>query len=243
VTGNQPVLAVEDLEAGYRGRPVLRGIGFRLYPQASLGILGANGAGKSTLLKVLIGLITPARGRIFLAGEDVTHLPPEARVRRGLGYVPEGRRVFPGLTVLDNLLVAAAGGQSGRRRRLDELFALFPDLTVRRCDRAWRLSGGQQQMLALARALMRRPAILLLDEPMLGLAPAMVETLGRTIATIAEAGTALVLADEDARRVADLCATGLILPDGRTVDTAEYVALCDRHAGTPQMADSRAGRP
>lgn len=234
------LLAVEGLEAGYRGRPVLRDLTFRLEPGERLGLLGANGSGKSTLLKALVGLVPAARGRIRLAGREITRLPPEARIRRGLGYVPEGRRVFPGLTVADNLLVAApGGGAQARRQRLDELLTLFPALAERRYERAWRLSGGQQQMLALGRALMRRPALLLLDEPMLGLAPALVSGLAATIRAIAATGTALMVADEDARRLAGLCPRCLVMPAGRTVDTEEYVALCDTDAGASRGPPSR----
>lgn len=165
-------------------------------------LLGGNGAGKSSLLRAAMGLAPLAAGRVILSGRDVSALPAEARARLGLAYVPEGRRLFPGLTARDNLLVACRAGAAERERRLAEVAALFPELAPHLDRRAWQLSGGQQQMVALGRAVMAAPSVLLVDEPTLGLAPILAERVSAALRDIARAGAGLLVAEQSAAAAA-----------------------------------------
>ncbi len=161
-------------------------------------LLGANGAGKSSLLGALIGLNRRARGEIRLGGDRLDGLPAHRRARLGVGYAPEGRRVFPGMTAQDNLLVASREAGAARAARADEMYALFPQLAERRHAPAWQLSGGEAQMLAIARALMARPRLLLVDEPTLGLAPGRVDIVIAALRAAADGGAAVLLAEQNA---------------------------------------------
>jgi len=172
---------------------------------AVTGLVGMNGAGKSSLLRAVIGLAT-AEGDIRLGDRDLSGLAVEARIRTGLAYVPEGRRIFPGMTVEENLLVAGPGNARLRRERRDQALDLFPHLAPRLADRAWQLSGGQQQMLAIGRALMADPAVYLLDEPTLGLAPRVTDDVAGSLKRLAGTGAAILLAEQNAEfatRVSD----------------------------------------
>jgi branched-chain amino acid transport system ATP-binding protein len=179
-------------------------------------LLGANGAGKSTLLKTVMGLL-PARGSIRFGGEPIAALNPARRARRGLGYVPEGRRLFPGMSVRDTLLVGCREGTRAAERRLDEILALFPALAPRRDTPAWQLSGGQQQMLAIGRALMSAPRLLLLDEPSLGLAPVVVDELLARVRDLAARGTAVLLAEQGVARALEIADRAYVLGLGRII--------------------------
>ncbi|MGE0254226.1 MAG: ABC transporter ATP-binding protein [Alphaproteobacteria bacterium] len=210
-----PALALAGVGVARAGALVVEGIDLTIAAGEIVALFGANGAGKSTLIAACMGLVPVAAGRIAVAGTDVTALPAEARARRGIGWLPEGRRVFPGLTVRENIEVAVNGGRTARARALERGFALFPALAPRARERAWRLSGGQQQMLALARALASQPRILLADEPSLGLAPALADAVFEALPGVARDGTAILLAEQDrarARRVAD---RAVALVDGR----------------------------
>ena len=213
-----PVLAVERLAAGYGAIPVLEGIALSVGPGELVAVLGANGAGKSTLMRALSGLLRPVAGSIRLNGAELGALPAHAIARRGLALVPEGRQLFPHLSVLDNLRLGAL-----RRRDLDAaaelpaLLARFPALAARRDAPAGLLSGGEQQMLAIARGLIARPAILLLDEPSLGLAPALINTLFEIVAELREAGTTLLLVDQMAALALAVADRGYVLEGGRIV--------------------------
>ena len=197
-------------------------------------LLGGNGAGKTTLLETVLGFHP---GRVVLFGRDVSDLTVEQRVQAGVGYVPEGRRVFAGLTVKENLEAASSLASRQRRERVAEMLALFPMLGERPDARAWLLSGGQQQMLALARALMDRPRLLLLDEPTLGLAPVVVVDLLRRLGAMASEGTAILLAEQRAALALAVARRGVVLSRGQVVrrgSAAELVAdpaLADRMAG------------
>ena len=197
-------------------------------------LLGGNGAGKTTLLETVLGF---RPGRVSLFGQDVTSHSVEQRVLSGVGYVPEGRRVFAGLTVRENLEASSALPAGERRRRVEEMLALFPMLGERPDARAWLLSGGQQQMLALARALMNKPRLLLLDEPTLGLAPLVVADLLRRLSAMTADGTAMLLAEQRAGLVLGIARRGVVLSRGRVVRSGTAGEL----AADPKLADLMAG--
>ncbi|MEP4379809.1 MAG: ATP-binding cassette domain-containing protein [Alphaproteobacteria bacterium] len=168
-------------------------------------LVGVNGAGKSSLLRAIVGLAA-AEGAIRLGTRDISRMSTELRIHAGLAYVPEGRRVFPGLTVGENLLVSGPSSARTRRQRHDEALDLFPLLAPRINDRAWQLSGGQQQMLAIGRALMARPAVYLMDEPTLGLAPQIIDVVANSLLRLAASGAAILVAEQNAgfaERIAD----------------------------------------
>ena len=197
-------------------------------------LLGGNGAGKTTLLETVLGFHP---GRVILFGRDASALAVEQRVQAGVGYVPEGRRVFAGLTVRENLGASSSLPAALRRQRLDEMLALFPMLGERPEARAWLLSGGQQQMLALARALMDRPCLLLLDEPTLGLAPVIVADLLRRLGAMTTDGTAILLAEQRAALALGVAGRGVVLSRGRVVRRGSAAEL----AADPALADLMAG--
>ena len=197
-------------------------------------LLGGNGAGKTTLLETVLGFHP---GRVMLFGRDVSALVVEQRVQTGVGYVPEGRRVFAGLTVRENLEASSSQPAQQRRQRLDEMLALFPMLGERPEARAWLLSGGQQQMLALARALMDRPRLLLLDEPTLGLAPVVVADLLRRLGAMTADGTAILLAEQRAALALSVARRGVVLSRGQVVRRGSAAEL----AADPALADLMAG--
>lgn len=217
-----PLLRLSGVCAAYGDAAVLRGVSLDVAAGETVGLLGANGAGKSTLLRAIIGLDAGrVTGDIRFAGQALAGLPAERRARLGIGYVPEGRRVFPGLTVRENLAAASFQPAAVRRRDMDRQFALFPQLAAKAGEAAWRLSGGQQQMLAVARALMGRPRLLLLDEPTLGLAPLVAaDVLERIAAVAAEEGVAALVAEQSAARLpaaalrAAALAGGVVVLDG-----------------------------
>lgn len=196
-----PLLEIIGLSAGYDGAPVLADINLRLTAGEIVGLVGVNGAGKSTLLRTVIGLHRRTAGEIRLNGAVISDKPAHVRARAGIGYVPEGRRVFPGLSVKENLEVAGADDAAERRRDIDNAFALFPQLAEKQKEAAWRLSGGQQQMLAVARALMTRPRLLLLDEPTLGLAPAAAAEVAAKITEVAAGGVGALIAEQSVARL------------------------------------------
>jgi ABC-type branched-subunit amino acid transport system ATPase component len=209
-----PVLEARDVVAGYGEVDILRGVSIRVYPREMVAVIGPNGAGKSTLLKTLFGLLSLRAGRVLLNGDDVGGETPEHLVKRGLGYVPQVENVFPNLTIQENLEMGAFVRRDGIANRLDEVYSLFPDLASRRNDNAGRLSGGQRQMLALARALMLDPTVLLLDEPSAGLSPKMVEVIFERIGVINEAGAAVLLVEQNAREALSLSGRGYVLAMG-----------------------------
>jgi branched-chain amino acid transport system ATP-binding protein len=199
-------------------------------------LLGGNGAGKTALLEGVLGF--RAMGRtVKLFGQDVSSFTVEQRVALGVGYVPEGRRVFAGLTVRENLETCSTASAALRRRRVDEMLVLFPMLGERPDARAWLLSGGQQQMLALARALMNKPRLLLMDEPTLGLAPLVVADLLHRLSQMAAAGTAILLAEQRAVLALGAASRGVVLSRGQIVRTGSAVEL----AADPTLADLMAG--
>ncbi|MBI2494573.1 MAG: ABC transporter ATP-binding protein [Candidatus Rokubacteria bacterium] len=221
-------LELEDLAVFYGKRRALEGVSLAVGRGEIVTLLGANGSGKSTALRAISGLVRPARGRIVYEGRDITRAPADAIVAAGITHVPEGREVFPEFTVLENLLVGghtvARGDVAGR---LEAAFRLFPVLRERRLQLGGTLSGGEQQMLAIGRALMARPRLLLLDEPSLGLAPMLAGEIFRTIQRINESGVAVLLVEQNARRALKLAARGYVLETGRVVVAGPSAALTE----------------
>jgi len=210
-------LEVAGLRSGYDGVTVLRGIDFAVGNEI-FAVLGANGAGKTTLLATLARLIPLMDGTITFQGEDVSDLPPYETARRGIGYVPQEKGVFADLTVLENLTVGAMIGQRSADERMDEVFALFPDLRARQAQRAGTLSGGEARMVACGRALMQEPKLLLLDEPTAGLSPLYVDLLFDKIKEIHDArGIAIVIAEQNATKTIQLADRIMVLSLGDAV--------------------------
>ena len=214
------MLRCDELRAGYGQVVALHGISLTVSQGEIVTLIGANGAGKSTTLKAITGLVAPTGGRITLGPDRIDGLPPEAVARRGVALVPEGRRIFPGLTVQENLEVGTAAWDARRAERaaeMEKVFALFPRLAERRRQLGWSLSGGEQQMLAIGRALMSRPKLLLLDEPSLGLAPIVVEEVFRRIETVNRAGMTILLVEQNAAMALRAAHRGYVIERGRVV--------------------------
>jgi ABC-type branched-subunit amino acid transport system ATPase component len=209
------VLEARDVVSGYGEVEILHGVSIRVEEEEIVTIIGPNGAGKSTLLKTVFGLLACKRGRVFFGGEDVTGRSPQAMVTKGMCYVPQSDNVFPSLTVQENLEMGAFIRSDNYRPKIEEVLALFPDVMERRHTRAGKLSGGQRQMLALARALMLEPRILLLDEPSASLAPNMVEMVFAKILAINRTGVAIVMVEQNARESLKLSHRGYVLAMGQ----------------------------
>jgi branched-chain amino acid transport system ATP-binding protein len=213
------VLEVRGLSAGYGQVQILRDITLSVSAGQTATLVGSNGAGKSTLLNAICGIIRPSAGRITFDGVDITGWPCEAIVARGITQVPEGRRLFPQMTVRENLLMGAyrRRDRHGISRDLGWIYGLFPVLRDRHRQRAGSLSGGEQQMCAIARGLMARPRILILDELSLGLAPIMLDVLVDAIQKVHEEGTTIFLVEQDVAVAFDVASTGYVLENGRVV--------------------------
>ncbi len=228
------MLAISELEAGYAAVRALKGISLEVGPGEVVTLLGANGAGKTTTLRTISGLLRPIRGTITFEGRRIDRLAPEEIVRLGISHVPEGRKIFPGLSVVDNLQLGTVGRERPSRSSvlddLDRVFTLFPVLREMGSRLGWMLSGGQQQMLAIARGLMARPRLLLLDEPSLGLAPVLVQQVFRTIREINAEGTAILLVEQNANMALRTAARAYVLVTGRIVldDAAASLLTDDR---------------
>lgn len=221
------LLEVDNLYVAYGQVSALHGVTLSVNAGEAVALVGANGAGKSTLFKSIVGFLRPRSGRLRLLGRDMTGVSPERRARLGLGYAPEGRRVFPGLTVRENLEVAVFASQAERGQRLDEAFALFPQLAERQGQLGWQLSGGQQQMLAIGRALMGKPQLLLLDEPSLGLSPKLADEVLAAVKAIVTRGTAVLLAEQNVRKALACCDRAYVLEIGKVVLSGATPALRD----------------
>ena len=215
------MLTIENLVAGYGKVQVLHGITMNVPEGQLVTLIGSNGAGKTTTLRALSGMIQPSSGAIRLAGQEISGLPSFEITRRGVAHSPEGRRVFPTLPVTDNLLLGAFTRFTGKRPKgdtnadLERMFDLFPRLRERRTQLAGTLSGGEQQMLAMARALMLNPDVLLLDEPSMGLAPRLVEEVFATVARLKEQRITMLLVEQFAAAALEVADFGYVLENGR----------------------------
>ena len=218
------MLELQDVHAYYGNIHALKGLTLRVGQGEIVTLIGANGAGKSTTIRTITGLLRPRHGQITLEGERIERLLPHLIVQRGVAQAPEGRRIFPRLTVRENLEMGAytRTDVSAVRSDLDRVLQLFPRLKERSAQQGGTLSGGEQQMLAIGRALMARPRLLLLDEPSMGLAPTMVEVIFQTIQEINRQGTTILLVEQNALMALEVAHRGYVLQTGRTVlqDTA-----------------------
>jgi len=213
------LLRLERVSAAYGRIQALRGVSLEVPAGSVVALLGANGAGKTTTLRVISGLLRPTDGAVFFEGRRIDRLPPEAIVRLGVAHVPEGRQVFADLTVGENLILGAYARRDRRNvpADLERVFELFPVLRERRKQLAGTLSGGEQQMLAIGRALMARPRLLLLDEPSLGLAPMVAREIFRTVRRVNAEGTTVLLVEQDASRALQVAQTAYVLQTGQVV--------------------------
>ena len=218
MTGEPPILEVEGLVAGYGDVLALHGMGLTVAAGSVTALLGSNGAGKTTCLRAIAGLLPARAGRIVFAGEDVTRWRSDQRVEGGIVLVPEGRLIFPHMTVEENLRLGAFAPRARGHlaEGMQRAYAMFPRLRERRRQLGGTLSGGEQQMLAVARGLMARPRLLLLDEPTLGLAPMAAAAIFETIAALRAAGLSILLAEQDVRRTLQRADRGFVLENGRT---------------------------
>jgi len=203
---------LSDIDAGYGRVTVLRAVSVSVYPAEIVALIGPNGAGKSTLLRAATGIVKPSKGRVLLGARDLTGAPIETIARAGIAHVPEGRRLFPGLTVRDNLLL---GGWRNRERDLAPVLAMFPKLGQRLRQVAGSMSGGEQQMCAIGRALVGHPEFLLIDELSLGLAPVVVDEILARLADVAATGTGILLVEQDAGAALELASRAYVLENGQ----------------------------
>jgi len=229
-------LSISGVDTYYGDSHVLRGVAFALPAGRLLGLLGRNGAGKTTCMATIMGFLRPRQGVIRLFGEEVAGLAPETIARKGICLVPQGRRVFRSLTVAENLMVAARRREGGSWT-IDRVFALFPRLKERHAQDAGSLSGGEQQMLAIGRALMGNPRVLLMDEPSEGLAPQIVAEVGRTIAQLKAEGLSIVLVEQNIKLTLDLADdvvivnTGAVVFNGTAAETRTNDKIIAQHLG------------
>jgi branched-chain amino acid transport system ATP-binding protein len=226
--GQEAVLRADNLVAGYLpGVNILNGCSIEAYPGELIGIIGPNGAGKSTLLKALFGLVKVREGSVTLKGQDITGLKANKLVAMGVGFVPQNNNVFPSLTIEENLQMGIFQQPKLLNERLDKIFEIFPVLADRRGQRAGSLSGGERQSVAMARALMMDPSVLLLDEPSAGLSPVRQdETFIRT-RRINKAGVSVIMVEQNARRCLQICDRGYVLDQGKDAYTGTGRELAD----------------
>ncbi|MFO7544263.1 MAG: ABC transporter ATP-binding protein [Trueperaceae bacterium] len=210
-----PLLAIENVVAGYGEMQVLKRVSLRVEEGEIVSIVGPNGAGKSTVMKLVFGLLKPWEGSVRFDGDDISGMPPERIVRRGLCYVPQVENVFPTLTVEENLEMGAFILDGPITERKERVFELFPRLAERRRQRAGKMSGGERQMVAMGRALMLDPKLLMLDEPSAGLAPLLVDMIFERITDINRSGVAILMVEQNARKSLNLAHRGYVLATGQ----------------------------
>ena len=226
------MLKVHDIHAGYDGVPVIHGISLEVHPGELVSIVGANGAGKSTAMRAIAGLIHPTAGQVLFKGRDITRMPAHRTLRLGVSYVPEGRRLFAKLTVRENLELGAfvEKDRAVIDKRLDEVLTLFPLLAERRRQVAETLSGGEQQMLAIARGMMSDPDLLMLDEMSLGLMPSLVERMMEAIVRINRAGKTILLVEQMVQEALEISHRGYVIQTGRIVQSGSAADLVGSEA-------------
>ncbi|MFL6057894.1 MAG: ABC transporter ATP-binding protein [Rubrobacteraceae bacterium] len=222
-----PLLEIEDMHSYYGHIQALRGISLTVDEGEVVTLIGSNGAGKTTTLRSIHGILPPKQGRIIFAGEEIQGVPAHELISRGIAQSPEGRRIFFRMTVLENLEMGAyhRNDTSGIREDMDRVFALFPRLKERTKQEAGTMSGGEQQMLAIGRALMSRPRLLLLDEPSMGLAPVLVERIFEIIREINKQGTTILLVEQNANVALEIATRGYVLETGTIVNSAPAAEL------------------
>jgi len=219
------LLELQDVHVNYGAVAALKGITLEVGEGEIVTLLGANGAGKTTTLRTISGLLRPARGRVVFDGRPIDALPAHEIVGIGIGHVPEGRRIFPRMSVLENLEMGAYQRRGGSKGVLERVFSLFPVLAERKGQAGGTLSGGEQQMLAIGRALMSQPRLLLLDEPSMGLAPLFVAKIFEIVAEISAGGTTVLLVEQNAAQALRLATRGYVLETGSIVMSDEADAL------------------
>jgi branched-chain amino acid transport system ATP-binding protein len=222
---SDPILTVDDLRVGYGRVEAVRGVSFRVDRGSLVTLVGANGAGKSSIINAVSGMLRPSGGRITFDGHDVTRTPAHKLVRRGLVQVPEGRQILATLTIEENLRMGAWHTRGSAQRSIDAMYDRFPVLAERRDLPAGALSGGEQQMLAIARALVAAPTVMLMDEPSMGLAPKIVDEVFRVIEEIRASGTTVVLVEQNARRALRAADHGYVLQSGEIVHSGPAAGL------------------
>ena len=212
------LLHVEGLRGGYGAETVLQGVDMQIAPGEIVAVIGRNGVGKSTLMRTLTGLLRPSAGTIRFAGRDVTSEPADKRARAGIGYIPQGRDVFPELTVRENLLVGEVAGQGRAAPDYEQVYRFFPILKERARQRAGTLSGGQQQQLAIGRAMIGAPRLMLLDEPSEGIQPSIIKDIARNVRTLNEqTGLAVLLVEQNLDLIVSIANRGYVMEKGRLV--------------------------
>lgn len=213
---SEPLLQVEDVFAGYlKDLDILQGMNFRMEPGELIAVIGPNGAGKSTFAKMVFGLLTPHRGRVLFEGQSIVGLKPNQIVQRGMGYVPQIANVFPSLTIEENLEMGAFVRRGSLQAAKQQVYDLFPRLVERRKQLAGTLSGGERQQLAMGRSLMLQPRLLILDEPSAALSPQLVTSVLALIQRINQAGTSIILVEQNARKALAIADRGYVLESGR----------------------------
>jgi urea ABC transporter ATP-binding protein UrtE len=223
------MLSTTGLASGYGGKPVLQGVDLQVREGEIVAVIGRNGVGKSTLMKALIGLLPATGGSVNFKGQAITALPAHLRARQGIGYVPQGRDVFPRMTVEENLKVGASIGGGATPADFERVYALLPILAERRRQRAGTMSGGQQQQLAIGRVLVGRPGLILLDEPSEGIQPSIVEEIGRTMTELNRAeGVTIVFVEQNVDLIRAMAQRCYVMDKGRIVEEAAPEALNDR---------------
>ena len=251
------MLKVKGIETWYGAIQALKGISVEVNQGEIVALLGANGAGKSTTIKTITGLLKPAKGRIEFMGQEISRREPETIAEMGIACVPEGRHIFPGLTVMDNLMLGTTPRKGASKteiqKDLDRVFEVFPILKEFKNRLGWQLSGGQQQMLAIGRGLMSKPKLLMMDEPSLGLAPVLVQEVFRVIKEIKEAGTTILLVEQNARMALLIADRGYVLETGKVVLTDSSANLLNNeqmrahylgaHAQVKEARERRKAQP
>ena len=221
------ILKISDLKVSYGGIQAVKGVNLEIRKGELVTLIGANGAGKTTTMKAITGLLNPANGSVSYMGQDITRMPAEKRVANGLIMVPEGRGVFTRMTIVENLQMGAylRNDTEGIKRDIDEMFAIFPRLKERAGQLAGTMSGGEQQMLAMARALMQQPKLLLLDEPSMGLSPIMVEKIFEVVRNISAKGVTMLLVEQNAKLALEAANRGYVMDSGEITLSGEAKSM------------------